>query len=187
MLSSADRKIPTTRLMVAHNCIVWIYTAYTITTNNPKFPWIILVKFSSKCYAASQCWTWFQEVVIIRSTNQRAHSPSCYVLHMVATTYILHLLLLSIALTQWSKGCWIEAVRLPSDIVKRSTSDRKLPVGGSLVANSMTSNDGIASRSLEMTLRRRAIKIWVLCHDKDGRLCADLGQFRIQTRGMFVR
>ena len=60
----------------------------------------------------------------------------------------------SIALTQLLQGSWFEADWLPSDIVKYR---------GSLVANSMTSNDGMASRALEMTLRRRSIKIWILC------------------------
>ena len=58
-------------------------------------------------------------------------------------------------------------------------------VRGSLVANSMTSNDGMESMAHEVRLRQSAIKIWVLCHDMDGRLtplmqiklCADLDQY----------
>ena len=34
----------------------------------------------------------------------------------------------------------------------------------------MTSNDGMESKAHEMRLRLCAIKIWVLCHDLDGRL-----------------
>ena len=71
----------------------------------------------------------------------------------------------------------------------------RLLVRGSLLSNSMTSNDGMASSALEMTLCRRAIKIWVVCHDMDGtlynlmqiKLRADIGRFRIPTRGMPIR
>ena len=61
----------------------------------------------------------------------------------------------SIALT--TKGCWFEVDRLPSDIVKCSTSNRKVP-GSRLVANSMTSNDGMASRALDYNIASAQLK-----------------------------
>ena len=73
--------------------------------------------------------------------------------------------------------------------MKRSTSDRRI-AGSELTANNMTSNNGMESGALEIRLRRRAIEIWVHCHDMDRRLknhqaikvCENLDQFRIPTR-----
>ena len=76
---------------------------------------------------------------------------------------------------------WINRVRIPlsSSLMIRSTSDRK-NVGSRLTgANSMTANDGMESMTHETRLRRRAIKIWFLCHDIDGpRAIKDVCEFR---------
>ena len=50
-------------------------------------------------------------------------------------------------------GCWFEAVRLPTDIVKSLTSGRK--VAGSRLTGGMPSNDGIDSCTFEKRLRQR--------------------------------
>ena len=64
--------------------------------------------------------------------------------------YFIYTLYVTIALTHWSKVIWFHADWLHSEIVKHSTSDRN--AAGALVVNSMTSNGGMESRVLAITL-----------------------------------
>ena len=76
-------------------------------------------------------------------------------------TWLYIILLLRCVFNRHPVITMLPARSYPGDFVKRLTSDRKVAGSRSLVAKGMTSNDGMESRTLEMKLRRCAIKIVV--------------------------